>query len=113
MQEYEKNSQCAVRWSPLDISANSGPIELHQPQMTCMGQSVEWKLAGETEMLSAIFPSAILSTTNPIWSNLGMNPGSHSWKPETNNLSYEMANMITKVIWPQETYLLSLCSCLE
>jgi hypothetical protein len=51
-----KKIQCAVRWCPLDISATSGPIVLYRPQMISMEQSMEWKLAGETEMLSANLP---------------------------------------------------------
>jgi hypothetical protein len=32
---------------------------------------VEWKLAGEPEILEENLPSATLSTTNSTWSNLG------------------------------------------
>jgi hypothetical protein len=34
------------------------------------------------------FPSATLSTTNPIWLNPGLIPGRRGWKPATNRLSY-------------------------
>jgi hypothetical protein len=36
------------------------------PMMIIMEQSVEYELAGETEVLGANLPSATLSTTNPI-----------------------------------------------
>jgi hypothetical protein len=38
-----------------------------------------------------IYPSATLSTTDPIWSGLGANPGRRSGKPATNRMSYGTA----------------------
>jgi hypothetical protein len=37
-------------------------------------QSVEWELAGESEVIRENLPSANLSITNPTWPNLGFNP---------------------------------------
>jgi hypothetical protein len=38
------------------------------------------------------YPSATLSTTNPIWPDLGSNPGRRGGKPATNRLSYGTAS---------------------
>jgi hypothetical protein len=55
-------------------------------------QLVEWRLAGETEVLGErSCPSATLSTTNPTWPDPGSNPGRRGGKPATNRLSYGVA----------------------
>jgi hypothetical protein len=36
-------------------------------------------------------PSATLSTTNPTWPDVGLNPGRHGVKPTTSLLSYSTA----------------------
>jgi hypothetical protein len=54
-------------------------------------QLVEWRLAGETEVLGENLPNATLSTTNPTWSDSGSNPGRRGGKPATNRLSYGAA----------------------
>jgi hypothetical protein len=54
-------------------------------------QLVEWRLAGETEVLGENLPSATLSTTNPTWPDPGSKPGRHGGKPATNRLSYGAA----------------------
>jgi hypothetical protein len=54
-------------------------------------QLVEWRLAGETEVLGETFPSATLSTTNPTWPDPRSNPGRRGGKPATNRLSYGAA----------------------
>jgi hypothetical protein len=59
--------------------------------MMFMEQLVKWGLAGETEVLGENLSSATLSTTNPIWPDLGSNPGRHGGKPATNRLSYGTA----------------------
>jgi hypothetical protein len=59
--------------------------------MMSVEQSVEWELAGDTEVLGGNLPSATLSTTNPTWPDLGSNQGRHGGKPETNCLSYGTA----------------------
>jgi hypothetical protein len=50
-------------------------------------QLMEWKLAGETEVLVEDLPSATLCTTNPTWPD----PGRRGGKPATNPLSYGAA----------------------
>jgi hypothetical protein len=54
-------------------------------------QSVEWELAGETEVLGKNLPYASWSTTNPTWPDLGSNPGRRSGKPAINRRSYGTA----------------------
>jgi hypothetical protein len=56
--------------------------------MMSVEQSVEWELAGETEVLGENVPSATLSTTNPTSSDLGSDPGHRGGKPATDRLSY-------------------------
>jgi hypothetical protein len=56
-----------------------------------MENLVEWRLAGETEVLGENLPSATLSTTNPTWPDPGSNPGRRGGKPATNRLSYGAA----------------------
>jgi hypothetical protein len=51
--------------------------------MVTVEQLVEWRLAGETEVVAETCPGAALSTTNPTW-----DPDSN---PDPNRLSYEMA----------------------
>jgi hypothetical protein len=48
---------------------------------------VEWRLAGETEVLGENLPSATLSI-NPMWLDPDSNPGRRGEKPATNRLSY-------------------------
>jgi hypothetical protein len=50
-------------------------------------QSVECELARETEVLGWNLPSATLSTTNPIWHDLGSNPTRRGGNPVTTRLS--------------------------
>jgi hypothetical protein len=52
---------------------------------------VEWRLAGETEVLGENLPQATLSTTNPTWPDPGSNPGRRGGKPAINRLSYGVA----------------------
>jgi hypothetical protein len=51
-------------------------------------QSVEWKLAGETELVGENRPSASLSTTNLTCPAPGSYPGRRGGKLATNRLSY-------------------------
>jgi hypothetical protein len=53
--------------------------------------SVEWELAGKTEVLGENLPSVTLSTTNPTRPDLGSNPGRRCGKPATNSQSYGTA----------------------
>jgi hypothetical protein len=52
---------------------------------------VEWRLAGETEVLGENLPRRHLSTTNPTCLNPGSNTGRRGGKPATNRLSYGAA----------------------
>jgi hypothetical protein len=38
-------------------------------------QLEEWELAGKSKYSEETYPSPISSTTNPIWYDLGLNPG--------------------------------------
>jgi hypothetical protein len=57
-------------------------------------QWVEWKLAGETDVLGENLPQYDFSTTNPIWLDLDWNQGARGGKPATDRLSYDMAQNI-------------------
>jgi hypothetical protein len=54
-------------------------------------QSVEWALAGESEVLGENLPQRPLSTTHPTWIDLGWISGRRGGKPATNGLSYGTA----------------------
>jgi hypothetical protein len=56
-------------------------------------QLVEWRLAGETEVLGENLPQRHFVTTNPTWPDLGSNPGRRDGKPATNRLSYGAAQV--------------------
>jgi hypothetical protein len=73
---------------PLGTSATKWPII---PAPGKMENLVEWRLAGETEVLGENLPGATLSTTNPTWPDPGSNPGRRGGKPATNRLSYGAA----------------------
>jgi hypothetical protein len=50
---------------------------------------VEWRLAGETEVLGENLPQPhFCPSQNPTWSDPGLNPGCRGGKPATNRLSY-------------------------
>jgi hypothetical protein len=55
------------------------------------------KIGRETEVLGEnpekTYLSATLSTTNPTWLDLGLNPGRRGGKPATNRLSYGVAHV--------------------
>jgi hypothetical protein len=57
-----------------------------------MEQLVEWRLAGETEVLGENLPQRHLSTTNPTWPDPCANTGRRDGKPATNRLSYGAAS---------------------
>jgi hypothetical protein len=57
--------------------------------MVIVEQSVEWELAGVTEVLGEkTCPRATLSTTNPTWPDTARRGG----KPATNRLNYGAAS---------------------
>jgi hypothetical protein len=49
---------------------------------------VACELAGKPKYSEKTCPSVILSTTNPMWSDPGSNPGRRGGKPATNRLRY-------------------------
>jgi hypothetical protein len=59
--------------------------------MVILEKFVEWRLAGETEVLGETCPSATLSTTNPTWLDPGLNTSRRGGKPATKRLSYGAA----------------------
>jgi hypothetical protein len=60
--------------------------------MVIVEKLVEWRLAGETEVLGEkTFPSATSSTTIPTWLDPVLNPGHRGGKPANNRLSYGAA----------------------
>jgi hypothetical protein len=56
---------------------------------------VEWGLAGAPKYSEKTCPSATLSTTNPIWPDLGSNPGRRGGKPAINRLGYGTAQIVS------------------
>jgi hypothetical protein len=86
---------------PLGTSATSGL--LHLPRVIRrMENLVEWRLAGEIEILGETCPSATLPTTNPTWTDPGANPARRGGKPATNRLSYGAALISELVILNRE-----------
>jgi hypothetical protein len=77
---------------PLGMSATSGLLYL--PRVIVRMELVEWRLAGETEVLEKTCCSPTLSTTNPTWPDPGANPGRSGGKPATNRFSYGAASFI-------------------
>jgi hypothetical protein len=69
---------------------------------------VECELAGETEVLGETCLGVTLSTTKPIWHDLGSNAGRRGGKPATNRLSYGTAYFFYLVGWDL-TPIRSLC----
>jgi hypothetical protein len=72
---------------------------------------VEWRLAGETEVLEKTCPSATLSTTNPTWPDPGSNLGCSGGKPVTNRLSYGATNIIYIYIYIYIYVCVCVCVC--
>jgi hypothetical protein len=76
-------------WSPNWIHSARRPLTglLYLPRVMVRTENlVEW-MAGEKTC-----PGTTLSTTNPTWPDLGLNPGRRGGKPATNRFSYGAAN---------------------
>jgi hypothetical protein len=56
-----------------------------------MENLVEWRLAGETEVLGENRPQRHFVHHKPTWSDPGLNQGRRGGKPATNRLSYGAA----------------------
>jgi hypothetical protein len=80
-----------VRLSPLGTSATNWPIVLAPDDR--WAQSISWNenWQGKPNYSEETSPNAILSTTNPIWLDLGSNPGRRGGNPTINSLSFGMA----------------------
>jgi hypothetical protein len=71
---------------PLGTSATSGIFYLLLVILR-MDNLMEWRLAGDTEVLGESLPQHHFFTTDPTWPDLGAKPGRRSGKPATNRLS--------------------------
>jgi hypothetical protein len=82
-----------LRLSPPGTSATNWPIVPAQGGrwwLVCGSRRNEnWQ--GKPKYSEKTCPSATLSTTNPTWPDLGLNPGRRGGKPATKRLSYETA----------------------
>jgi hypothetical protein len=66
------------------------------------------KLTGENRSTRVkICPSATLSTTNPIWTDPGSNPGLRGERPATNSLSHGTASSEFSILWSVSGVLLT------
>jgi hypothetical protein len=85
-------SWCGMRLSPLGTSANIWPI-VPAPDDRWWVWSSRWNenWLGKPKYSEKTCPSATLSATNPIWPDLGSNPGRRGGKPAANRLSYGTA----------------------
>jgi hypothetical protein len=61
--------------------------------MLIVEKLVEWRLAGETEVLGENLPQRqFCPSHNPTWLDPDLNPGRRGGKPATNRLSYGAAS---------------------
>jgi hypothetical protein len=67
-------------------------VLLYLPRVIMMMENlVEWRLAGETEVLGKNLPQRHFVHHKSHWPDLGSNPGRWGGKPATNRLSYGAA----------------------
>jgi hypothetical protein len=81
-----------VRLSPIGSSTNNWPIVPVSDERWWVWSSrwnENWQ--GESKCSEKTCPSATLTTTNPKWLGLGLNPGRRGGKSVTNRLRYGMA----------------------
>jgi hypothetical protein len=84
-----------VRLSPLGSAATVWPT-VPAPDDRWWLWSNRWNAnwQGKPKYCEKTCPSATLSTTNPIWPDLGWYPGRRGGKPATNRLSYGTAPLL-------------------
>jgi hypothetical protein len=70
--------------------------------MVIVEKLVEWRLAGETEVLGENLPQRHFVHHNPTWLDPSLNPPSRGGKPATNRLSYGAAPAIS-LLWVLQT----------
>jgi hypothetical protein len=92
---------------------------LYQPRWLIIDvQSVNEKWQGKPKNLEKTCPTAILSTTNPLWPDLGSNPARRGGKPTTNRLSYgsasttSIADKSVNQIWALSKWVHSFAICI-
>jgi hypothetical protein len=81
-------------WSPNWVHSARRPLNglLYLPRVSMMMENlVQWRLAGETEVLGQNLSQRHFVHHNPTWTDPGFNPGSRGGKPATNRLSYGAA----------------------
>jgi hypothetical protein len=81
-----------VRLSPLGTSATNCPIVPAPDDRWVWNILWNGNWQGKSKYSEKTCPSATLSTTNPTWPDLGLNPGRRGGKPATNRLSYGTAS---------------------
>jgi hypothetical protein len=91
-----------VRLSLIATSATIWPTVSAPDDRWWWVWSIRWNenWQGKPKYSEKTCASATLSTTNPIWPDLGSNPGRRVKKPATNRLSYGTANKNVSTVSP-------------